>query len=611
MSSGKVVTPLDCDEVRWFHGETNDQETKWLPFSGRDSLKIEIVYRKIHSIELDKSIQSINDDALTHHLQFVATSSFLGITAEDDEKVYVLNGQYSVNFDRMELESLYWKDDTKQIRRGTWFLKAVEPVKGSLSEEIERHHLERFGGGKAGKASTKLTVGNYEITWKSVTDVYLVKYLDSNILNILLPNPSQPLTRGYKERADWNDYFEISHLVFVTHGIGHRKKKNLIIESTNELRNQFELTMTENYAKEKSRPLFVPIEWRSSFLSDHALDEIRVDDDGKVREIFHQYAADVMFYQSSFYRTEIVHALVSQLNHKYKLFKTSNPRFTGPVSILAHSLGSIICFDILTHYSPLSFHDNYILHSIDEFLKRENISNEERKELTSMKSDREKLMDRTVLNKLIKKDQQLDFEVKNFFAVGSPIALFINLRGEFSTNFHSKTANFERIFNIFHKKDPVAYRIEPFFDRKFKYVGSYPLNQTVGVPYELGNIYLMSKFKEIYEKKIEHKEEELESKKYTKEWNDLLLEKIDFKDIKEWEGVNLDDERVKLNLIEKLGDWTLAGRALGSKLGLAHRIDFEYDTESILERFTSHIAYWDNPIFSLFLANVIYGKPNK
>ncbi|ELU13719.1 hypothetical protein CAPTEDRAFT_169179 [Capitella teleta] len=56
---------------------------------------------------------------------------------------------------------------------------------------------------------------------------------------------------------------------------------------------------------------------------------------------------------------------------------------------------------------------------------------------------------------------QLDFTPINFFALGSPIAMFLTVRGVESLGEDFKFQTCKGFFNIFHPFDPVAYRLEP------------------------------------------------------------------------------------------------------------------------------------------------------
>ncbi|XP_067928584.1 phospholipase DDHD2-like [Watersipora subatra] len=64
---------------------------------------------------------------------------------------------------------------------------------------------------------------------------------------------------------------------------------------------------------------------------------------------------------------------------------------------------------------------------------------------------------------------QLDFPVSKFFALGSPIALFLTIRGldHLSRDFQLPTC--PALFNIFHPFDPVAYRLEPLINPYIKH----------------------------------------------------------------------------------------------------------------------------------------------
>lgn len=72
---------------------------------------------------------------------------------------------------------------------------------------------------------------------------------------------------------------------------------------------------------------------------------------------------DIMYYTSPLYRTEIVNGLCSRMNDLHKKFLQHNPRFEtsgGKVSLIAHSLGSVISYDILTCWSPVELYDQFV-----------------------------------------------------------------------------------------------------------------------------------------------------------------------------------------------------------------------------------------------------------
>ena len=49
----------------------------------------------------------------------------------------------------------------------------------------------------------------------------------------------------------------------------------------------------------------------------------------------------------------IVTQVASEMNRMYEIFKARNPSFQGGVSVMGHSLGSCVLFDLLYHQDPL------------------------------------------------------------------------------------------------------------------------------------------------------------------------------------------------------------------------------------------------------------------
>ncbi len=45
----------------------------------------------------------------------------------------------------------------------------------------------------------------------------------------------------------------------------------------------------------------------------------------------------------------VINTVTSEMNRMLEIFRNRNPYFSGSVSVLGHSLGSVILFDMLTH----------------------------------------------------------------------------------------------------------------------------------------------------------------------------------------------------------------------------------------------------------------------
>jgi phospholipase DDHD1 len=73
------------------------------------------------------------------------------------------------------------------------------------------------------------------------------------------------------------------------------------------------------------------------------------------RDFLNTTAMDLMYYMSPMYGQEIFAAVVDRMNDLYRRFITHNPQFLregGKVSIIGHSLGSVIAYDIVNRYGP-------------------------------------------------------------------------------------------------------------------------------------------------------------------------------------------------------------------------------------------------------------------
>ena len=118
------------------------------------------------------------------------------------------------------------------------------------------------------------------------------------------------------------------------------------------LRKECEDKKKKHFPNHKNRYIFIPVDWRSSLtLDDGIVETITPKSIQMIREKLNSSALDIMYYTSPLFRTEIINSLTSELNRLYKLFCQKNPTFTkknGKVSFVAHSLGTVIIYDILT-----------------------------------------------------------------------------------------------------------------------------------------------------------------------------------------------------------------------------------------------------------------------
>ncbi|NXC18586.1 DDHD2 Phospholipase, partial [Corythaeola cristata] len=255
------------------------------------------------------------------------------------------------------------------------------------------------------------------------------------------------------------------------------------------------------------------------------LERITLPSINRLRHFINDTILDVFFYNSSTYCQTIVDTVASEMNRLYQLFLQRNPLFKGGVSIAGHSLGSLILFDLLTNQKAAPEEDerheegsrttssNRGIEEVKEILKKLELS-EYCDVFEKEKMDRQALflcaeknlkemgiplgprmkilhyigskteMKVCLLQGLCSSSShpialrqgpafpvpgipvsanypQLDYKPTIFFAFGSPIGMFLTVRGVKRINPNYSLPTCKGFFNIFHPFDPVAYRIEP------------------------------------------------------------------------------------------------------------------------------------------------------
>uniref|UniRef100_A0A3Q3W8J9 DDHD domain-containing protein n=1 Tax=Mola mola TaxID=94237 RepID=A0A3Q3W8J9_MOLML len=549
----EVVTELGPDEVRWFYKE--DKKT-WKPFVGHDSLKIEVMFRKYCELNPGAAGSQVgcgeeecgNNGVESRGLNGAVpvetrTSSVHGgrgsldtSTVSSDERdhdsieinvepVCVRGGLYEVDVKERECNPVYWKQqDHIPIMRGQWFIDGTWlPLEEEESDLIEQEHLNHFRGQQmqdpfktdlvvstvdSKDAIHSLKLSRTHVDWHSVDEVYL--YSDATTSKIArtvtqklgfskASSSGTRLHRGYVEDASPEDRFpQTTHVVFVVHGIGQKMDQGRIIKNTGMLREGV-MKMKKHLPEHKDEHVeFLPVEWRSKLsLDGDTVDSITPDKVRGLRDLLNSSAMDIMYYNSPLYRDEITKGLTQELNRLYTLFCSRNPEFEergGKVSIVSHSLGCVITYDIMTGWDPVRFclqeH-----HAVEEDLDLHWMSYEERHLLEQLRLTRIRL--RELENQLLTLEASkpsappaLKFKVENFFCMGSPLAVFLALRGiRPGTSCHQDhilpTTICSRLFNVFHPTDPVAYRLEPLILKHYSNIAPIQIHcATNPTPYD-------------------------------------------------------------------------------------------------------------------------------
>lgn len=339
------------------------------------------------------------------------------------------------------------------------------------------------------------------------------------------------IREDYKDTDEADQVREIEHLILVTHGIGQRL--GLRMESINFIHdvNVLRKTLKSVYANspdlqalnnevdrlpKNCRIQVLPVVWRhlldfpkqsfkrnnkeqdltdaDTFSEDEkypSLDDITVDGVPAIRNLITDLALDILLYQSA-YREHIAGIVQRESNRVYELFLQRNPSFHGKVSMIGHSLGSAILFDILCRQREVPEAPTSLVRK--------------RKQLRRSGSS----SDHVQPSKLA-----LNFEVEDFYCLGSPVGLFQMLKGcriegrqspdampargpdaladpflgpsaaESSKNSDADILSItvsspkcHQLFNIFHPADPISYRMEPLISAAMSSLKPQPLPYT-------------------------------------------------------------------------------------------------------------------------------------
>uniref|UniRef100_A0A8B9KZJ2 DDHD domain containing 1a n=1 Tax=Astyanax mexicanus TaxID=7994 RepID=A0A8B9KZJ2_ASTMX len=500
----EVVTELGAEELRWFYKE--DKKT-WKPFAGHDSLKIELMYRKfceLNPVELD---QDHNED---QHQDQEGASAALSEEGEHAAEVMDRVGTCGPGSAAGQVEegaSVETPESAGESDVDVSISVEAVCVRGGLYQ-VDVREKECYPVYWNPIHSLKLSRSH--VDWHSVDEVYL--YSDATTSKIArtvtqklgfskASSSGTRLHRGYVEEASLEDKPpQTTHIVFVVHGIGQKMDKDRIIKNTGMLREAVRKMEEKHFADHTEEHVeFLPVEWRSKLALDgDTVDSITPDKVRGLRDLLNSSAMDIMYYTSPLYRDEITKGLTQELNRLYALFCSRNPEFEekgGKVSIISHSLGCVIAYDIMTGWDPVRFCLLEQQEPDEEEMRW--MSYEERHLLEQVHLTRQRL--RELEDKLqgleASKPLQLPalkFKVENYFCMGSPLAVFLALRGirPGSTGYQDHImpkSICKRLFNIFHPTDPVAYRLEPLVLKHYSNIAPVQIhwcNTTSPTPYD-------------------------------------------------------------------------------------------------------------------------------
>lgn len=593
----------------WFYRKEVENKTLWLPFSMQDSLKLEEVH---------------NSSDITPETT-VATDG----------------GRYDVDILRRQRAPVYWTGTSNEVRRCSWFFKgATEPryvpynesTAAKLEDEYKLACLSNNWNRRI-----ELSNGEYIVFHSATVQVHYLQPVSPDVAGswgnnaasedstYLQGSASRPKTvkRGVDEfNIDEGEPEKVDHLLFLVHGIGSvcDLKFRTVEEVVDEFRSiSFQLVQSHyRTACEQgivNRIEVLPISWHTTLHSDTGIDKrlqaITLESIPKLRHFTNDTLLDILFYTSPIYCQTIMQTVGSELNRLYSLFKERNPIFDGEVFLGGHSLGSLIMFDLLCHQTPEK--------------EDEDMDNEEEGDSIGPIQPMPAAIIKRRLSRKVSYVMgtagtgqpyihypQLTFRPGAFFALGSPIGMFVTVRGidTLGENFTLPTC--PAFFNIFHPFDPVAYRVESLINPEASNF------RPMLIPHHKGRKRMHLELKETMARVgADLKQKLIDSVRQT--WNSFYqlalfhkpdnqifereIDKVVEEQLHKPPSVpdqhNNDDDGVNLKVGKLNG-----GRRIDYVLQEA---PFEYINEYIFA-LTSHICYWESEDTMLLILKEIYGS---
>ncbi|XP_042187441.1 phospholipase DDHD2 isoform X7 [Oncorhynchus tshawytscha] len=324
-------------QPHWFYCRRVDSKDVWLPFSREDSERLE--------------------QALS--------------TAGEEEVVVAVEGErYDVRVRERQRYAVYWEQGPSEVRRCTWFYKGDKDTRYMPYPEEFSTNLE-----EAYMIAVTLDEWKRKLDFPSGETVILhnpkliMQYQPITLQDEWVSSPSEQTRPRTVKRGVDNITAEIpdgepetiDHLVFMVHGIGPACdiRFRSIIQCVNDFRSASLSLLGSHYRRGQEegrvgRVEFLPVNWHSALHGDATgvdedIQRITLPSISRLRHFTNDTLLDLFFYNSPTYCQTIVDTVASEVNKLHSLFKHRHPEFTGAVSVVGHSLGSLILFDLLTN----------------------------------------------------------------------------------------------------------------------------------------------------------------------------------------------------------------------------------------------------------------------
>ncbi|CAP30801.2 Protein CBG11786 [Caenorhabditis briggsae] len=394
---------LKCSDVRWFF---KNREGESEAFNGNDSLILEIMYRFANGKNLDPEALSIYDKYLSK-FYFQKKKESSGTSNDQEFKLppLILNHLYEISEDLKTISPVFWSGTPISIERVVYVTLDDKMIERKLQRKLEMRQEKVQVANYPHEEIIKIRRGSkkrsVQVTWRSRNQLTIQREGDKRTT----------VLKHYREKATWNEnHSKVDHLVFVVHGIWNNGNVQSVVDGAQGLNKG-----VNSHTANQSCIVFMPIHWRTNLYVDTeshkcpSVNWVNIENCTK----------DLKMYNCKQCGPMVKQKVIDEINRLYTKFLCYHRQFNGRISLFGHSLGSVICYDILSE-----------------------------KSLTD----------------------QLKFEksVDKLFVVGSPLWRYLKRRGEAALEKFRETAEHLPIYNIYHPNDPVSGRLEEVLDPFYK-----------------------------------------------------------------------------------------------------------------------------------------------
>jgi hypothetical protein len=417
----------------------------------------------------------------------------------EDIGILVRGRMHEVDLMTRLMKPCYWPGSSHRVLRGTWFVEKqgdYVPVREMIAERLEQAFLSRAWDPSKGllkmqrdgrmAARVELTsyqgaVGMYALFYSGY-EIYIAwdtsfawikkKFSKSggeSKLSLRRGYTEPPSEAALQKEANVTQEKEDEevakspipkHLILAIHGIGQNISGANIVQDAKAMKmaiRKAEVAAGKADGEDEGsleRIEVLPVQWRKTLNLeiDSLASSLMPPGIPSLRHMLHSTAVEVLFYLTPMHRAAILDSVVNSLNVVYRKFINRNPGFEGEVSLFAHSLGSVLCWDVLCN--------------------QEDGSPGNQQDCRGAPAWAPNAID----------IGKLEFDVDKLFIAGSPLGCFLSLRGVNQASgvglgtaasamlMHCNPARpgsrdglpkVNRLYNVYHPYDPVAYRLEP------------------------------------------------------------------------------------------------------------------------------------------------------